>query len=154
MGDHRGEREETGVPPSLPKLIPAYSVKHGLYILSHLYRQAACSQEPWLNLPAGSQMPLGTAGPHTPPVPYPPPPVFLSPRAVLLGSHLPTPDTQSASLTSPYHLHSQYPNTVRFSSLKFSHIQETVILSEVSQTEKEKYHMTSLRGGIFNEMIQ
>ena len=31
---------------------------------------------------------------------------------------------------------------------------EIVILSEVSQTEKEKYPMTSLIGGIFNEMIQ
>ena len=31
---------------------------------------------------------------------------------------------------------------------------ETVILSEVSQTEKEKYHMTSLICGILKEMIQ
>ena len=31
---------------------------------------------------------------------------------------------------------------------------ESVILSEVSQTEKEKYHMTSLICGIQKEMIQ
>ena len=28
-----GEREETGVPPSLPKLIPTCGIKHGLYSL-------------------------------------------------------------------------------------------------------------------------
>ena len=31
---------------------------------------------------------------------------------------------------------------------------ESVLLSEVSQTEKEKYHMTSLTCGIQKEMIQ
>ena len=31
---------------------------------------------------------------------------------------------------------------------------ESVLLSEVSQTEKEKYHMTSLTSGIQKEMIQ
>ena len=30
---------------------------------------------------------------------------------------------------------------------------EIVILSEVSQTVKEKYHMTSLKCGIYKEMI-
>ena len=31
---------------------------------------------------------------------------------------------------------------------------EIVIMSEVSQTEKEKYHMASLVSGIYKEMIQ
>ena len=31
---------------------------------------------------------------------------------------------------------------------------EIVILSEVSQTEMEKYHLTSLMSGIYKEMIQ
>ena len=31
---------------------------------------------------------------------------------------------------------------------------ESVILSEISQTEKEKYHMTSLKCRIWKEMVQ
>ena len=155
VGDHGGrERRQACLHPSLNSSPPAASSTDCTHS-SHLCRQATCSWESWLNLPTASQMPVGTPDPHTSPMPYPPPPLcFLSLSAVLLGSHLPTPGTQLASLTSPYHLHIQCPNAVSFSSLKFSPIQGIVILSEISQTEKEKYRMTSLIEGILDEMIQ
>ena len=57
----------------------------------------------------------------------------------------------------------RYIHTVEYSATKQNEIMpfattwmdlESVILSEVSQTEKEKYHMTSLKSGIAKEMRQ